>query len=280
MPITLVMPYTECKTSNHHAAFTLVELAIVIVIIGLLVGGVLQGQELIRQAKYRATMKEIESYRASMATFLGKYDCLPGDCAQGSKFFGSDCGTNSIIASNNANGCNGDGNKSLTYAEGQLFWKHLSLAKLIKGSFTSGYVNVVRANINIPTSSIANNAGISVTHSQGDPSDSTPCGYSYCDLNDANLRGGVLGRNVFNIGNPNNATIIVRGGVMSPVEAYEFDMKFDDGLYHAGRISAGFGYLPDNVGFNSCGNTTTNLYGINSVNKDVVGCRMIFDTGF
>lgn len=60
-------------TKNKNSAFTLVELAIVIVIIGLLVGGVLQGQELIKQSENRALIKAYQEY-SSAETISCKYN--------------------------------------------------------------------------------------------------------------------------------------------------------------------------------------------------------------
>jgi prepilin-type N-terminal cleavage/methylation domain-containing protein len=74
---------------NNKEAFTLVELAIVIVIIGLLVGGVLQGQELIKQAKVRSQIKQLLNIEAQTETFRAKYNCLPGDCLKATMFFGA-----------------------------------------------------------------------------------------------------------------------------------------------------------------------------------------------
>jgi prepilin-type N-terminal cleavage/methylation domain-containing protein len=59
------------------AAFTLIEMSIVLVIIGLIVGGVLAGQSLINAAAVRATISQIEKYQTN--TFRGKYGYLPGD---------------------------------------------------------------------------------------------------------------------------------------------------------------------------------------------------------
>src|ERR1700746_416796 len=59
--------------------FTLIELSIVLVIIGLIVGGVLVGQDLIRAAEVRATISQIEKYNTAVNTFRGKYNALPGD---------------------------------------------------------------------------------------------------------------------------------------------------------------------------------------------------------
>src|ERR1700722_13612838 len=61
------------------AGFTLIELSIVLVIIGLIIGGVLVGRELISAAQIRAQISQIEKYNSAANTFRGKYGYLPGD---------------------------------------------------------------------------------------------------------------------------------------------------------------------------------------------------------
>jgi prepilin-type N-terminal cleavage/methylation domain-containing protein len=116
-----------------NKAFTLVELAIVIVIIGLLVGGVLTGQELIKQAKLRSLMKEIISYETAVITFKGKYNYLPGDLPNATQLLGYTC-------TETPPSPKGDGRIQWDYVhacggEQSEAWRHLSLSKLIKGSY-------------------------------------------------------------------------------------------------------------------------------------------------
>lgn len=66
----------EPTTTN---GFTLIELSIVLVIIGLIVGSVLVGQDLIRASEIRATITQIERYQTVTNTFRGKFNALPGD---------------------------------------------------------------------------------------------------------------------------------------------------------------------------------------------------------
>jgi len=60
--------------------FTLVELSIVLVIIGLLIGGILAAQSMISSAKIQKTVKQIEQFDIASANVVTKFNCLPGDC--------------------------------------------------------------------------------------------------------------------------------------------------------------------------------------------------------
>ncbi len=64
---------------NQCDGFTLIEMSIVLVIIGLIVGGVLAGQSLISAAAVRAQINQIASYNAAVNTFRDKYGGIPGD---------------------------------------------------------------------------------------------------------------------------------------------------------------------------------------------------------
>ena len=82
------------KTPNliQQVGFTLIELSIVLVIIGLIVGGVLTGQDLIKAAEIRATVGQYEKYNTAVNTFRTKYNGIPGDLLTSSaQAFGLPC---------------------------------------------------------------------------------------------------------------------------------------------------------------------------------------------
>jgi prepilin-type N-terminal cleavage/methylation domain-containing protein len=116
--------------SKKESGFTLIELSIVLIIIGLIVGGVLVGQDLIDAAKMRAQIQQIQQYDTLVSTFRTKYDGLPGDLSRAAQFF-----TGSL---------NGDGNSRIEVSnataveESNNFWNHVSLAGMTPRSYAIG----------------------------------------------------------------------------------------------------------------------------------------------
>lgn len=128
-------------------AFSLVELSIVLVILGLLTGGILAGQSLIRAAELRSVVSDYQRYMAAVHMFRAKYMALPGDMPTATRFWGKMADyCNSDPGTASANGtCNGDGDgwistiaagtPNSTSEETQTF-RQLALADLIEGAYT------------------------------------------------------------------------------------------------------------------------------------------------
>ncbi len=111
--------------------FTLIELAIVLVVIGLLLGGILKGQELIESARARNLISQIDSIKAAYYAFQDKYRAIPGD------YPGALAHANLSGIANNQIGGNGDGvvRDTPMARESLLAWVHLSHANLISGNY-------------------------------------------------------------------------------------------------------------------------------------------------
>ena len=70
----------------RRAGFTIVELAIVLAAIGILLTGILKGQELINGAKIRAIADRQNSIRIAWFEFVDHYGAKPGDFARAGEF--------------------------------------------------------------------------------------------------------------------------------------------------------------------------------------------------
>lgn len=80
------------KRVRKKAAFSLVELSIVLVILGMLVGGVLAGQSLIRASELRSITSDIHKMQSARIAFRDKYFSLPGDMPNAISFWGRQAG--------------------------------------------------------------------------------------------------------------------------------------------------------------------------------------------
>ena len=101
---------------------TLVEIAIVLVIIGLLLGGILKGQELINNAKVKNMISYQEALRGAWYAFIDRYEAVPGDWTRASQF----------LAINQDAVINGQGNGFLNEHESPLVFTHLVAAGFIR----------------------------------------------------------------------------------------------------------------------------------------------------
>ncbi|MDO9386167.1 MAG: prepilin-type N-terminal cleavage/methylation domain-containing protein [Thiobacillus sp.] len=125
------------RSAMHHpnfprrqSGFTLIEIAIVLVIIGLLLGGILKGQELITQGRIRNVGNDFQSVTAAINLYQDRYRALPGDDAgAAARWTGTTSG--------DGDGQIGGAYNSTTDAdESRLFWHHLRLAGLVGGAAT------------------------------------------------------------------------------------------------------------------------------------------------
>ena len=214
-------------------AFSLVELSIVLVILGLLTGGILTGQSLIRAAELRAVTTEFQNYQTAVMTFRDKYFALPGDMSDAEAFWDTMAtGTcPDATAGTGAQTCNGNGDGELTGASADsragerfTFWQHLANAGLIEGTYTgiagaaSGDDAVIGENT--PASKVSQ-GGWAVSY--WDSASGNGVWFDYDYDNHLTFGSQVPG-------------FTASGDLLVPEEAWGIDKKIDDGKLGRGKV--------------------------------------------
>jgi prepilin-type N-terminal cleavage/methylation domain-containing protein len=232
-----------------NSGFTLIELSVVLVIIGLVVGGILTGQELIHAAGIRATSGQLEKYNTATNTFRLKYGYLPGDIPHTqAQAFGLYYSTwldgNGIYINGNGDGILEAQISSLWpqafSGEVAMFFLQLSQAGLIDGMYGAGGADAIVG-------------GATATGGSGN-AESTATVYG-AQVNElippAKLGNGnsfiALSDNVTNYFVLSGITEILGGwdgtgffatNNLTPNDAYVIDKKIDDGLPGTGTVFA------------------------------------------
>ncbi len=202
----------------YNTGFSLVELSIVLVILGLLVGGVLSGQSLIRAAELRRVTSDAERFMAAHRLFQDKYFSPPGDMTNATQFWGVAAGNGANAAcrdfvSTGLPTCNGNGDglidsdNNIIYEE-MRYWQHLSNAGLIEGRYTGTYnaSGDYTPGVNVPSGRIKSSA----------------IWYIYSDA-------------------PNELAVYLMevsdgSRILKPEEAWNIDTKLDDGIPNRGKV--------------------------------------------
>jgi len=144
---------------RNQSGFTLIEIAIVLVIIGLLLGGVLKGQELINSAKVKNLANDFKNIPVFIYGYQDKFKALPGDQTQAvldTQFTPAGTADASTTAATLANGViNGNWNDTTVASESYVFWQHVRLAGLAPGS-----TDVTTAATYLPTNAAGGTIGI------------------------------------------------------------------------------------------------------------------------
>jgi prepilin-type N-terminal cleavage/methylation domain-containing protein len=204
--------------------FTLIELSIVIVIIGLIVAGVVGGQTLVKQASLRKLISEIDGYKVAFNTFKLQYSEYPGDLTNAKSYWSS-------CTDSGGNNCNGDGDGKIDSGgagnapyEDIRIWQHLGLSGIIPGNYTGLYVSGKRhnANVTVPKAALSNAAVYRVFYN------TSSWGYEKAG-------------NYIMVAGPETNYGSATMSVLNAVDAKAIDVKTDDGDPDEGRTLVGRG---------------------------------------
>ena len=181
---------------NKQQGFTLIEIAIVLLIIGLLLGGIMKGQSMINSARVRAIANDLVGIEAAWVSFEDRYRSLPGDYSKAS--------THIVEGA-----IDGDSNARVdSTAEAGAVRQHLAGAGFISGSFDGA-----------PVASLTDGDCVETT-CPGNP-------YSgFYKIGNSN--------NALDQENPSHE--LATGGNIPVAVMYELDLKIDDGAPNTGRL--------------------------------------------
>jgi prepilin-type N-terminal cleavage/methylation domain-containing protein len=207
---------------RFQSGFTLVELAIVLMIIGLLIGGILKGQELIQNARITSFVAQTKSVSAALLTFQDSYGALPGDIPNPGTRLPNCTATNNCNAAGNGNGMISDFGMESTNSV-----NHLGKANVLSGFDTNSYPGS-------PTTPFGGYFFIQ-TRSMDFTATPIPRGHYLSYYNDiANMAGDFI----------------------TTPQAARIDRKIDDGLPRSGSVIATEGYDVDYTTTGNCLNGT------------------------
>lgn len=235
-----------------NKGFSLVELSIVLVILGLLSGGIIGGKSLIRAAELRSVSMEIQGFQTAIMMFEDKYFALPGDMRNAERFWGTE--------TKNGNGdgyLEEDAVANGRESEGFMMWNQLAHADLITGSYTghSGPNNTYEdiPGVNTPESDLDN----ACYHLENATTVDTSREFN---LNRQ--------RNYIEAGNHDGVDCDDK--FLKPEEAWNIDKKIDDGKPATGNLMARH--------YSTCTTATGTLdtsaeYDVSNTSKE---CSLIF----
>lgn len=264
------------KIKHSISGFSLLELSIVLVIIGLIAGSIVAGSSMIRAAELRAVITEHEQFNTAINTFRDKYLGLPGDLKNAVKFWGAAAGGTAdgydatcgaldhTSPSTGTETCNGNGNNwpqdsnvSTERYERFRAWQHLANAELISGSYTgvhgaSGVYNHVPGE-NSPASKLS--GATWAFNSNSTPITSSTNHYDATSNFKMELRN-------------NDATGYQ---TITTKEAWNIDKKTDDGKPGQGKVGTYNTTLQPN-----CATTAVNATAEYNLTDDSPACSLIF----
>ncbi len=265
-----------CIYNRNRDGFTIVELAIVIIIIGLLLGGVLMGQDLIRNSKLNEILSETERYKSAVINFQEIYFSLPGDMDNATAQWGAANAVPATCITTTSTGeetCDGNGNGKIGPAvvgeeyERYRAWQHLANAGLLRTEGFTGVQGSGGADHAVP--------GENVPASAMDGGGYTLRYVGALDNTDADLYEGIY-NHILQFGRQTAASF-TSSAIITADEALNLDNKADDGLPATGKIRS---YKSTSTVATGCTTTDVSTTAAYDASQSDVLCSLIFITGF
>ena len=201
--------YMKKNYSSKKSAFSLIELSIVLIIIGLLIAGITGGASLIKSSELRSVIGEARGYAVAVNAFFTQYDALPGD-------FSTSISAGDVVGNQNAR------IEYATNSEGTEAWRDLKTAGAIDSILTITNANTAQApSVNIPASKTKSN------------------GWAF-DSNNTDFKNYVIITGAIAASADANNSLINGAfkstGALLPTDALSIDAKTDDGKPNTGKV--------------------------------------------
>ena len=203
--------------SSKKSAFSLIELSIVLIIIGLLIAGVTGGASLIKSSELRSVMGEARGYAVVVNAFYTQYNALPGD-------YGTVLGTADYFGDNDGTIEYAKGVTNIYDSEANVAWSQLASVgaapavptlKLIKGAVPGTLIPLT----NFPASKVKS------------------AGWQFDYISTQNVV--VLTGTIAEAAVAGNTLNTLASGVITPADALSIDAKIDDGIANTGKVKGG-----------------------------------------
>ena len=198
-------------------AFSLTQIAVILVVVGIMMVLVEKGGDFFKTSKIQTILKDFENYDTAFQTFYANYGALPGD------FSGAAGVLNGAV--------DGDGDGQLEFlSDGLGVWQHLANAGIYENELVNN--KKVLVGVSVPESQVYD-AGISAVYCEEGivvSNDSTDCGANF--LQTGNYL--VLGANY----NGSDFDKYNKTPVLPPQDAFKIDNKIDDGVPNSGVLQA------------------------------------------